>query len=65
MRLGADLAARRPALLSKSSLSAAKGAVVLSVDTGAADLLLGEQTAKRLETLGKTLELETKVRTGR
>ncbi len=65
MRLGADLAARRPALLSRSSLSTAKGTVVLSVDAHTADLLLSEQTSKRLETLGKTLELETKVRTGR
>ncbi|MEO6341114.1 MAG: Ppx/GppA phosphatase family protein [Caulobacteraceae bacterium] len=65
MRLGADLAARRPALLPRSTLATAKGAVVLTVEADAADLLLGEQTTKRLETLGKSLDMETKIRAGR
>jgi exopolyphosphatase/guanosine-5'-triphosphate,3'-diphosphate pyrophosphatase len=64
MRLAADLGARRPELLARSRLTLSRDAAMLTVDPGSADLLLGEQTLKRLETLARTLDLEPKVRKG-
>ena len=47
MRLGCDLSGRSPALLSAAQLSFTPSAVVLTASPASADLLLGEQTAKR------------------
>ena len=61
LRLGCDLSGRSPPLLARSKLSLENGALVLSADKAGADLLLGEQTAKRAGTLatvlGRTLEI--------
>ena len=57
MRLGCDLSGRSPALLGRSGLVVEDEAVVLTADAGWADMLLGEQTAKRASTLADTLDL--------
>jgi exopolyphosphatase/guanosine-5'-triphosphate,3'-diphosphate pyrophosphatase len=63
MRLGCDLSGRSPPLLAAAALNLEKGAAVLSAARANADLLLGEQTAKRLGALAQTLGLEPKLRT--
>jgi exopolyphosphatase/guanosine-5'-triphosphate,3'-diphosphate pyrophosphatase len=63
MRLGCDLSGRAPALLAASTLTLDGGLVTLTVKRSAADLLLGEQTRKRLQSLANVLELESKIRT--
>jgi exopolyphosphatase/guanosine-5'-triphosphate,3'-diphosphate pyrophosphatase len=63
MRLGCDLSGRSPPLLAAAALTLEKGAAVLSASRANADLLLGEQTAKRLGALAQTLGLEPKLRT--
>jgi exopolyphosphatase/guanosine-5'-triphosphate,3'-diphosphate pyrophosphatase len=61
MRLGCDLSGRSPALLARSSLRFDKTRVVLSAEHATADLLLGEQTARRSQTLANILERELKI----
>lgn len=61
MRLGCDLSGRSPALLARSSLKFDKTRVVLSAEHASADLLLGEQTARRCATLANILERELKI----
>ncbi|OYX34697.1 MAG: exopolyphosphatase [Caulobacterales bacterium 32-69-10] len=63
MRLGCDLSGRSPPLLAAARLTLEKAQVVLSADRANADLLLGEQTAKRLASLAQPLGLEPKLRT--
>ncbi|MHB8283230.1 MAG: Ppx/GppA phosphatase family protein [Caulobacteraceae bacterium] len=63
MRLACDLSGRTPALLAGCSLALEKGVVVLTVKRAAADLVLGEQTRKRLQALANTLDLECKIKT--
>jgi exopolyphosphatase/guanosine-5'-triphosphate,3'-diphosphate pyrophosphatase len=63
IRLGCDLSGRAPALLAASTLALDGGLVTLTVKRTAADLLLGEQTRKRLQSLANVLELEGKIRT--
>jgi exopolyphosphatase/guanosine-5'-triphosphate,3'-diphosphate pyrophosphatase len=64
IRLGCDLSGRAPALLAGSTLTLDRESVVtLTVKRTAADLLLGEQTRKRLQALAAVLELEGKIRT--
>jgi exopolyphosphatase/guanosine-5'-triphosphate,3'-diphosphate pyrophosphatase len=63
MRLACDLSGRTPALLAGCTLALDKGAVVLTVKRAAADLVLGEQTRKRLQALATALDLECKIRT--
>jgi exopolyphosphatase/guanosine-5'-triphosphate,3'-diphosphate pyrophosphatase len=63
MRLGCDLSGRSPPLLAAASLTLEKGFAVLSAERANADLLLGEQTAKRLASLAQPLGLEPKLRT--
>jgi exopolyphosphatase/guanosine-5'-triphosphate,3'-diphosphate pyrophosphatase len=58
LRLGCDLSGRSPPLLAKSTLTLDKRRAVLSAHPAAADLLLGEQTRKRLGALADHLELE-------
>ncbi len=63
LRLGCDLSGRTPALLARCTLSLDQGLLVLSVKRSAADLLLGEQTRKRLAALAELLDLQSKIRT--
>ncbi len=63
MRLGCDLCGRSPALLERASLRLFPSRVVLSVDAAHADLLLGEQTRKRLNTLAAALGVKAEVET--
>jgi exopolyphosphatase/guanosine-5'-triphosphate,3'-diphosphate pyrophosphatase len=63
IRLGCDLSGRAPALLAATTLALDGELVTLTVKRSAADLLLGEQTRKRLQALANVLELEGKVRT--
>ena len=62
LRLGCDLSGRSPPLLARSKLSLENGALVLSADTSGADLLLGEQTAKRAGTLASVLGRSLEIR---
>jgi exopolyphosphatase/guanosine-5'-triphosphate,3'-diphosphate pyrophosphatase len=63
MRLGCDLSGRSPPLLANAELSLEKGALVLTALRENADLLLGEQTAKRLASLAQALDVQPKIRT--
>ena len=63
MRLGCDLSGRSPALLSAAQLSFTPSAVVLTASPAAADLLLGEQTAKRGAMVAQILGREIEIRT--
>ncbi len=64
IRVGCDLSGRSPSLLAGSSLSLEKGFVVLIAPKGAGDLLVGEQTAKRLAQLAAALDLKPEIRNG-
>jgi exopolyphosphatase/guanosine-5'-triphosphate,3'-diphosphate pyrophosphatase len=64
LRLGCDLSGRSAALLARSRLSLDGEALRLSADAGGADLLLGEQTAKRAATLAGVLDRELDIRAG-
>ena len=57
MRLGCDLSGRSPTLLGHSQLAVDHDIVLLTADKGWADMLLGEQTAKRASTLADALDL--------
>jgi exopolyphosphatase/guanosine-5'-triphosphate,3'-diphosphate pyrophosphatase len=63
MRLGCDLSGRAPSLFAASGVSQEEGVLILTVKRAAADLLLGEQTRKRLAALANALETSSKVRT--
>ena len=63
LRLGCDLSGRSPALLARSALAIEGAELVLTADPDAADLLLGEQTRKRLAALAAQLELSPAMRT--
>ncbi len=62
LRLGCDLSGRTAALLARCTLALDKDLLVLSVKRPAADLLLGEQTRKRLGALAELLEMQCKIR---
>jgi len=57
MRLGCDLSGRSPDLLCRSKLSIEEGEIRLIANAGWADMLLGEQTAKRASALAGQLSL--------
>ena len=61
MRLGCDLSGRNPELLKRAALSLKDGTLTLGAAKADADLLLGEQTRKRLGGLGDCLGVPTKV----
>jgi exopolyphosphatase/guanosine-5'-triphosphate,3'-diphosphate pyrophosphatase len=61
LRLGCDLSGRSPALLARSRLQLVNGSLELSADRGGADLLLGEQTAKRAQTLANLLSKQLEI----
>ncbi len=58
IRLGCDLSGRNPRLLKKSSLSIQGDRLTLTATPGWEDMLLGEQTAKRAQTLASALKLK-------
>jgi exopolyphosphatase/guanosine-5'-triphosphate,3'-diphosphate pyrophosphatase len=58
VRLGCVLSGRNPRLLEKSSLSINGDRLVLTAAAGWEDMLLGEQTAKRAQTLASALKLK-------
>jgi len=61
MRLGCDLSGRNPDLLRRSSIDISREVIVLRAEERWADMLLGEQTAKRAATLADHLELGLKI----
>jgi exopolyphosphatase/guanosine-5'-triphosphate,3'-diphosphate pyrophosphatase len=61
MRLGCDLSGRSADLLRRSTLGLDGGAVTLTADARWADMLLGEQTAKRAAQFADRLELGLKL----
>ena len=61
VRLGCDLSGRNPRLLEKSSLSIQGERLVLTAAGGWTDMLLGEQTAKRAQTLATALKLKLEI----
>jgi exopolyphosphatase/guanosine-5'-triphosphate,3'-diphosphate pyrophosphatase len=58
VRLGCDLSGRNPRLLEKSSLAIQGDRLTLTAALGWGDMLLGEQTAKRAQTLASALKLK-------
>lgn len=58
VRLGCDLSGRNPRLLEKSSLTIQTERLALTAAAGWSDMLLGEQTAKRAQTLASALKLK-------
>jgi exopolyphosphatase/guanosine-5'-triphosphate,3'-diphosphate pyrophosphatase len=61
MRLGCDLSGRSGELLKRCRLAIAGDALTLTADARWADMLLGEQTAKRAAQLADRLELGLKI----
>jgi exopolyphosphatase/guanosine-5'-triphosphate,3'-diphosphate pyrophosphatase len=61
IRLGCDLSGRSAKLLARSRLEMQGAAIRLSADDRWADMLLGEQTAKRASTLADHLDLGLKI----
>jgi exopolyphosphatase/guanosine-5'-triphosphate,3'-diphosphate pyrophosphatase len=61
LRLGCDLSGRSAALLARAGLTIDRLRVVLSAEPGCADLLLGEQTARRGQSLAALLERELRI----
>jgi exopolyphosphatase/guanosine-5'-triphosphate,3'-diphosphate pyrophosphatase len=61
VRLGCDLSGRSPQLLARSRLEIRGERVVLSAEKAGADLLLGDQTAKRAANLATVLSLGLKI----
>jgi exopolyphosphatase/guanosine-5'-triphosphate,3'-diphosphate pyrophosphatase len=58
IRLGCDLSGRNPRLLEKSSLTLQGERLALTASVGWEDMLLGEQTTKRAQTLATALKLK-------
>lgn len=61
IRLGCDLSGRNPSLLARSQLSIQGERLTLTTDPGWSDMLLGEQTLKRAQTLAQALRLKLQV----
>jgi exopolyphosphatase/guanosine-5'-triphosphate,3'-diphosphate pyrophosphatase len=58
IRLGCDLSGRNPRLLEKSSLAIKGERLLISALAGWEDMLLGEQTARRAQTVAQALRLK-------
>jgi exopolyphosphatase / guanosine-5'-triphosphate,3'-diphosphate pyrophosphatase len=58
IRLGCDLSGRNPILIGRSSLAIQGDRLVLTADRDAADMLLGDQTTRRAQTLAAALKLK-------
>jgi exopolyphosphatase/guanosine-5'-triphosphate,3'-diphosphate pyrophosphatase len=63
MRLGCDLSGRSPELLGRTRLDLKTGVVVLQAEEAWAPILLGDQAAKRAQTLANLLDRDLKLRT--
>lgn len=63
IRLGCDLSGRSSALLSRSALAIGDAALVLTARKAFADLLLGEQTTRRAQTLANVLDRQLRIET--
>jgi len=63
IRLGCDLSGRNPALLSYAAIRFDESRVILTAEASKTDLLLGEQTRRRAETLAKALGRSLEIRT--
>lgn len=61
VRLGSDLVGRNPGLLARSTLAFDGQVLKLTTDPQFADMLLGEQTAKRAQSLAAALKLDLKL----
>jgi exopolyphosphatase/guanosine-5'-triphosphate,3'-diphosphate pyrophosphatase len=61
VRLGCDLSGRNPRLLEKSGLAIKGDRLTLTAARGWEDMLLGEQTTKRAQTLAGVLKLKLEV----
>jgi exopolyphosphatase/guanosine-5'-triphosphate,3'-diphosphate pyrophosphatase len=61
VRLGCDLSGRNARLLERSSLSLQGDRLALTTAPGWEDMLLGEQTTKRAQTLGSALKLKVEL----
>lgn len=57
IRLACDLSGRAPQLLAGARLAITDGTLTLTASDGYADMLLGEQTRRRLKSLADTLDL--------
>ncbi|MDP1632005.1 MAG: Ppx/GppA phosphatase family protein [Caulobacter sp.] len=64
IRLGCDLSGRSAALLGQSQLALDDGRLTLSAADGQADMLLGEQSARRASQLAGLLGLKLEIRRG-
>lgn len=62
MRLGCDLSGRTPSLLEESRLAIGSGRLTVTARPVWADMLLGEQTAKRATALATALNLQLEMR---
>ena len=62
IRLGCDLSGRNPELLERARLDIRPNSVVLEADEASAQILFGEQTAKRAATLAGFLDRDLKLR---
>jgi exopolyphosphatase/guanosine-5'-triphosphate,3'-diphosphate pyrophosphatase len=62
VRLGCDLSGRNPRLLEKSSLTLRDERLTLTAADGWEDMLLGEQTTRRAQTLASALKLKLELR---
>jgi len=58
LRLGCDLSGHNPRLLEKSSITVRGDRLLLTALAGWEDMLLGEQTARRAQTLAQALKLK-------
>jgi exopolyphosphatase/guanosine-5'-triphosphate,3'-diphosphate pyrophosphatase len=63
MRLGCDMSGRSPDLLARTRLDFKSGVVILQAEEAWGQILLGEQTAKRAQTLASLLDRTVKLRT--
>jgi exopolyphosphatase/guanosine-5'-triphosphate,3'-diphosphate pyrophosphatase len=63
MRLGCDLSGRSPELLARTRLDIKGSVVLLHAEEAWASILLGDQTAKRAQTLANLLDRDLKLRT--
>jgi len=61
IRLGCDLSGRNARLLEKSSIAVKGDRLHLTAAPGREDMLLGEQTAKRAQTLAQALKLKLEI----
>ena len=64
MRLGCDLSGRAPALLDAATLKLGPSGLQLIARPAQADLLLGEQTRRRLQTLAEALDVTAQASAG-